>query len=268
MPSISIVMPVYKCGRYIQEALNSIRCQTLKRIELIVVDAGGCDITKAILDANKDIITRVVTREPAGIPDALNYGFHAASGRILCWLNGDDLYVDPRALEYIESIYSTVKGVDVVFGDSLVLAEDTTIIKALAAWRTKPSCYLAGANIFTGSFFFSKDVWKRFGGFDTRMTLAFEYDLIAYSLQHFRVQNIPKLIAGFRKHPFQLSKLKRDEMLMQHAFVVEKYGSCSKTEKNAYRFLSEIKLSLGMRPLIYRLRYPFFTREIAKRLDQ
>lgn len=91
-PLISVVMPVYNAQRYLREAVDSILDQTLGDFELIAVDDGSKDGSKAILDeyAQRDSRVRVLSRPNTGIVGALNDGLSVATGEFIARMDADD----------------------------------------------------------------------------------------------------------------------------------------------------------------------------------
>jgi len=89
--TISCVVPVYNCAAYIAEALNSIFAQTLRPVEVIVVDDGSTDATARTI-AEQQLPVRYVYQENAGPAAARNHGIALARGDFLAFLDGDDLW--------------------------------------------------------------------------------------------------------------------------------------------------------------------------------
>lgn len=99
-PKVSIIVPVYKTEKYLMRCLDSLRQQTLKDIEIILVDDGSPDHCPALCDraAEEDARIRVVHKANAGLGMARNSGLDAASGKYVGFVDSDD-YVDTRMYE-------------------------------------------------------------------------------------------------------------------------------------------------------------------------
>ncbi len=91
-PAISVVLPVYNAARYLESALASVQAQTFRDFEIIAVDDGSTDHSKAILDriASTDTRLRVISRPNTGIVGALNDALAAARGEFVARMDADD----------------------------------------------------------------------------------------------------------------------------------------------------------------------------------
>lgn len=80
-PTVSIIIPTYNCEAYIAETLNSVLSQTLRNIELIIVDDGSTDRTRDIV-ASYGSPVRLLRQANSGVCAARNYGIREASAGI------------------------------------------------------------------------------------------------------------------------------------------------------------------------------------------
>lgn len=91
-PLISIIVPVYNVEKYINKCMDSIINQSLKDIEIIMIDDGSTDRCPEILDkyALEDNRIKVIHQKNAGQGAARNKGIDAAKGQFVCFVDADD----------------------------------------------------------------------------------------------------------------------------------------------------------------------------------
>lgn len=90
-PTVSCIIPVFNCERYLAEAINSILSQTYSPLEVIVADDGSTDRTGQIIAAFGEQV-RCVTQANQGPSTARNLGIGAATGNFIAFLDADDLW--------------------------------------------------------------------------------------------------------------------------------------------------------------------------------
>ena len=97
---VSLIIPVYKAEKYLEECLKSVQKQTLDAIECICVDDGSPDNCGKILDqyAKKDSRFKVIHQKNSGVSAARNAGIDASSGEYIKFLDADDT-IEPRTCE-------------------------------------------------------------------------------------------------------------------------------------------------------------------------
>lgn len=89
---ISVIIPVYNVEKYIERCVDSVKNQTLKEIEIILVDDGSKDNSGAICDSIAETDTRitVIHQQNMGPSEARNTGLKAAKGDYIGFIDGDD----------------------------------------------------------------------------------------------------------------------------------------------------------------------------------
>lgn len=120
---VSVIVPVFNTERYIGECLNSVINQTLKEIEIIVVNDGSTDNSGNIISdfARKDSRIKVVNKENGGQSAARNLALKIAGGEYIQFLDSDDL-LDENALQTLYS-YSKENNLDQLFYDAQMFYE-------------------------------------------------------------------------------------------------------------------------------------------------
>ncbi len=114
MPLVSVIVPVYNIRKYIDRCLSSLKNQTLKEIEIIVIDDGSTDGSGEICDRYAETDTRfvVVHKTNEGLSAARNDGIVTARANYLLFVDGDD-WVEPCFCEKPYGVF-TNEAVDVV----------------------------------------------------------------------------------------------------------------------------------------------------------
>lgn len=113
MYKISVVVPVYNAEKYLRRCVDSILAQTLKEIEIILVNDGSTDQSSMICDEyakNQNI--KVIHQKNSGPATARNIGIQSATGEYLGFVDSDD-YIAP---EMYEALYNraTLDNIDIV----------------------------------------------------------------------------------------------------------------------------------------------------------
>ena len=101
MMKISVIIPIYNVGFYLQECVNSVIKQTYKNLEIILVDDGSTDECPNICDtyAKQYSNVKVVHKQNGGLSDARNVGILNSSGDYLLFLDADDFWKDSTAVQ-------------------------------------------------------------------------------------------------------------------------------------------------------------------------
>ena len=95
-PKVSVIVPVYNTEKYLQQCIGSITSQTIREIEIIIVDDGSREECAVLCDslAKTDDRIRVIHKENAGPGFARITGIEAANGEYIGFVDSDD-YIKP-----------------------------------------------------------------------------------------------------------------------------------------------------------------------------
>lgn len=98
---ISVIIPIYQVEKYLEKCINSVLEQNYTNIEIILVDDGATDNSPFICDkyAEEYENIKVVHQENAGLSVARNTGIANSSGNYVMFLDSDDFWDDPCAIE-------------------------------------------------------------------------------------------------------------------------------------------------------------------------
>ena len=108
MPTVTVIIPVYKVERYLDACVESVVRQSYADLEILLVDDGSPDRCPALCDAwaEKDPRIKVIHRENGGLSAARNAGLAAADSEYLVFLDADDA-LRPGALQAVLDAQNT-----------------------------------------------------------------------------------------------------------------------------------------------------------------
>ena len=125
MTRVSVVMPVYNAQRTLAKSIESVLAQTFTDLELIIVDDGSMDRSRAIYSTFADKRIKVITQENRGLPGARNTGIRHAEGDYIAFIDSDDLW-EPDKLEVHVAHLDGVPDVGVSYSDSTFIDNNGT----------------------------------------------------------------------------------------------------------------------------------------------
>jgi glycosyltransferase involved in cell wall biosynthesis len=122
---VSVIIPTYNYGRFLQESVGSVQLQTVEDIEILVVDDGSTDDTQDVLGAicAKDERVRNLRIENSGVAHARNQGLEHASGEFIAYLDADDIWHAEKLEMQLELMLAEPE-VGLVFTNAALFSED------------------------------------------------------------------------------------------------------------------------------------------------
>jgi glycosyltransferase involved in cell wall biosynthesis len=100
---VSVVINNYNYGRFLRDAIKSVLHQTYPQVELIIVDDGSTDHSRAIISEYEGRLISVF-KQNGGQASALNAGFRVSRGAIVIFLDADD-YLFPHAADQLVKVW-------------------------------------------------------------------------------------------------------------------------------------------------------------------
>ena len=114
---ISIITPTFNSASTIQSNIDSIKTQSFKDYQLIIVDNNSTDETVEIIKKNKIPNVKFLIEKDLGIFDAINKGIKFSDHEIISVLHSDDFYNDEYVLQNIVETFHKSKDIDIVYGN-------------------------------------------------------------------------------------------------------------------------------------------------------
>ena len=173
MPTVSVIIPCYNQGEFVDEAVESVLAQSYRDFEIIIVNDGSTDtLTNALLATYCREKTRVIVTANMGLAAARNNGIAAASGKYILPLDADDR-IGPTYLEQAVAVLDGEPQVGIVYCHAMLFGAVAT------PWQLPPYSLerMLLDNLIFCSAFFRREDWQAFGGYDPGMIYGWEdYD--------------------------------------------------------------------------------------------
>lgn len=127
---VSILINNYNYGRFLPNAIDSALKQTYPNIEVVVVDDGSTDNSREVINSYIDQIIPVF-KNNGGQASAINAGFAASKGEIICFLDADDIFLPDKVSEVV-NMFQLDSTSDWVFTESApIKSEDINNVEKL-----------------------------------------------------------------------------------------------------------------------------------------
>lgn len=200
----SIITVCYNSEKYIGSAIESVLSQTYKDIEYIVVDGQSNDGTIEIVRSYEPQFggrMRWISEPDKGIYDAMNKGIAMATGDVVGILNSDDFYADSQVLERVAQRFLQ-ESIDAVYGDLLYVRADN-VDKVQRYWKSgnyQRNAFRWGWMPPHPTFFVKKNIYQKYGCFNTNFTSAADYELMLRVIhkEQIRLAYVPKILVKMR----------------------------------------------------------------------
>lgn len=182
---VTLITATYNSAATIRDTLDCIAAQDYPDIEHLIIDGVSKDATLAIV-AEYPHVARVICEPDKGLYDAMNKGVQAASGEVIGILNSDDFYPHPQVISKVVALMEKT-GADALYADlDYVDAENTATI--VRSWKSQPyhqRLFQQGWMPPHPTFFVRRGVYEQFGGFNTQLRFAADYELmLRFLLRH------------------------------------------------------------------------------------
>jgi len=219
---ISIIIPTYNCGEYLEKAILSVLNQSYENKELIVIDAESIDNTKEILEKYSNQL-RWISEKDSGQADAINKGFKMASGEIVAWLNADDYY-ETDIFDDVVGEFKKDKEIVVVYGKCNTVDLDGNLIVKNTPPReiTTKKMINKGNFIYQPASFLKKEAVEKVGYLDERLNYWMEYDLFIKLSKIGKLSFIDETLSNFTKREDQKSDRKNKKEMNKELYIISK----------------------------------------------
>lgn len=235
-PRVSIIMPTYNGSKWIKRAIDSIKAQSYKDWELLVVDDGSIDNTGLIVESfvkDDDRIRYIKNDQNMGIQKTLNRGLGEALGIYIARLDDDDIWCDTEKLaKQVEFLDKSPDYILVGTGVVMMSESGSELFRYLLPEKDEDiKNRILGKNCFVhSSVVFRKDLILQVGGYgEGEDALHFEdYDLWLRIGNMGKFYNLPLYSTGYTVRSSSLSAVNK-------LYVFRKLLSHLKKYKGQYK---------------------------------
>ncbi len=174
---LSIITVCYNSVKTISKTFESVKSQTFKNFEYIVIDGESTDGTKIIIENYKTIISRYISEKDDGLYDAMNKGIEIATGEFIGILNSDDVFYDNEVLENMVKFIKN-SSVEASIGNIIQINSKNKIVRKYYSKSWKPNKLKIGFMPPHPSIFFKRELFEKFGNYRLDFVSGADYELI------------------------------------------------------------------------------------------
>jgi glycosyltransferase involved in cell wall biosynthesis len=199
-PKISIIVPSFNQGQFIEDTILSIINQDYKQVEIIIIDGGSTDNSVELIKKYESHLNYWVSEKDSGQSEAINKGFEKASGDIITWLNSDDCY-EPNALQKVAAAFSSDKDLALLHGKTLLFGANINTKTIGVDEDLKIQDYLPYMRFPQPSSFFSKIALQKIMPVNNHLHYAMDFELVVkLLLLGFKTKQTPERFSRYRMH--------------------------------------------------------------------
>lgn len=174
-PRVTVAVPCFNQGRYLQQALESIYAQEVP-VEVFVCDGGSTDESLDVIRRWEPRLAGWRSRADAGQSAAVNEGIARGSAPFACWLNSDD-WLLPQGLQRLLRALESNASAPMAYGRTWNFVEDKermdpVFVRPFSEWLMAQLCIVSQPGTLM-----RRSAWEAVGGVDESLHMAMDYDL-------------------------------------------------------------------------------------------
>jgi glycosyltransferase len=182
---ISLITVCFNSDKTIRKTIESVLNQTYSNIEYIIIDGLSQDKTIDIINEYKEKICLFISEKDEGLYYAMNKGISLATGDVIGFINSDDFYASNHVISTIMDKFNNTN-IDLLYSDLIFVNRDNPSIH-IRHWKSsiyKKYSINLGWMPAHPTFYSKKELFNKYGLFNTRFKIAADYDLMIRFLKN------------------------------------------------------------------------------------
>ncbi len=178
---VSIITVCYNAEKELQTTIESVRNQTYKNIDYVIVDGASKDGTLDVIKQNSDVVSRWVSEKDGGLYYAMNKGLDLACGDYVLFLNAGDMFFEDTTLEKMLACSATAQ--DIYYGDTMILSQAGEPLgrrRLALPKRLSEKSFRWGMTVCHQSILIRKDLCSYY---DTNYRITADYDWVLSAIE-------------------------------------------------------------------------------------
>lgn len=207
---VSVIVPAYKCERYIKACLDSVLEQTYKPLEVIVVYDPSPDNTLSVLGNYRKNVILVTQKRKTNPALARNVGLNLAMGDYIAFCDADDYFEKTKIEKQVKVLEKS--RVDITYTDIIFINEENEVIERRLCpeiIRQTIGSWIASPFTAFSSFLIKKELINHSGGFDPALGFAEDTDFLLRLFALCKVQKTNGFLTYYRVRTDSLSSRPR-----------------------------------------------------------
>ena len=226
---VSVIMPAFNTVQWISDAIHSIKSQTYKNWELIIVDDGSTDnTTEKIKSLFEDERIKIFRQKNSGPAVARNRGVEEAQGEFMAFLDADDLWFEDKLTKQVEHFHShpelgLIHSMNRFFNDDPILSKPFQPPGWFINWP-EAERLLVCDTIGTLTVMTRTELIRQAGGFREGLNGVEDWDLWIRISKMAEIFKLNTELASYRIHPSGISQSapehfrELEKVYINHAF--------------------------------------------------
>ncbi len=201
MSKISIITVTFSSAKTIEQTIQSVLLQDYEDVEYIIIDGQSTDETLSLIRKNPHKIAHFVSEKDEGLYFAINKGIALATGDIIGILHADDFYTSDTVLTSVAQTFK-INNADAIYADLFYVDKNNTdkIVRKWKSGNYKEGKFLWGWMPPHPTFFAKKEIYEKYGEFNTKLNSAADYELMLRFIHKHKIKlaYLPKFIVKMR----------------------------------------------------------------------